>query len=126
MKTSGTRPTALITGASSGIGAALAKRFGAAGYDLVLVARGQQALQSLADDLSRRHGITATVLPADLSLAGAPDELAAQLEQQGREVDLLVNNAGFATYVRRHQVYKDLCALVSRWQTKHNLRLGRS
>ena len=98
MSTNKPRPTALITGASSGIGAALAKRFAENGYDLVIVARGQQALQTLADTLTREHGVTITVMPKDLALAGAPDELAAALQQQRIQVDVLVNNAGFATY----------------------------
>jgi uncharacterized protein len=98
MSTNKPRQTALITGASSGIGAALAKRFAENGYNLVIVARGQQALQALAEDLTRQHGVTITVMPKDLALVSAPDELAEALQQQQLQIDVLVNNAGFATY----------------------------
>ena len=98
MRPSNARQIALITGASSGIGAALASRFAEHGYDLVIVARGRQALQALANELTHQHGIAVTVIPKDLAISSAPDELAAQLQQQGIHVDVLVNNAGFATY----------------------------
>src|SRR5438128_2167609 len=98
MSTNKSRQTALVTGASSGIGAALARLFAEQGYNLVIVARGLPALQELADDLTRRHGVAVIVMPKDLSLASAPDELAAALQQQGLQIDVLVNNAGFATY----------------------------
>jgi uncharacterized protein len=98
MKTTASRNTALITGASSGIGAALAHLFAQNGYDLVVVARGRQALQQLADSLTRAHGVAVTVLPKDLSEPHAPREIAAELRQQDLRIDVLVNNAGFATY----------------------------
>ncbi len=84
------RQTALITGASSGIGAALAKRFAANGYNLVIVARGQPGLQALADNLTRQHGVTIAVMPKDLAVVSAPDELAAALQQQRIQIDVLV------------------------------------
>jgi len=98
MKTPTPRQTALVTGASSGIGAALARLFAQNGYNLVVVARGQKALQELADDLTRTFGVTITVLPKDLAQPQAPAELVAGLTQQGIQIDVLVNNAGFATY----------------------------
>ncbi len=98
MRTNNTRPTALITGASSGIGAALARLFAQNSYDLVIVARGQQALQDLADTMARQFGVAVAVLPKDLSRTGAADEIAAELQRRGLQVDVLVNNAGFATY----------------------------
>lgn len=98
MQTITSRKTALVTGASSGIGAALARLFAQRGYNLVIVARGRQALQDLADDLTRRHGASVAVLPKDLSLPEAPQEIVAELTRQGTQVDVLVNNAGFASY----------------------------
>ncbi len=92
------RPTALITGASSGIGAALARIFARNGYSLVVVARGEAALQTLAGELRQAHGIAVTVLPKDLAQASAPAELAAEIAARGLQIDVLVNNAGFATY----------------------------
>jgi short-subunit dehydrogenase len=87
--------TALITGASSGIGRDLARRFAADGYDLVLVARDGDALQRLADELTRQHRVTAVPAAADLSVRDAPAHLAADLDRRGLAVDVVVNNAGF-------------------------------
>lgn len=98
MPTDKPRQTALITGASSGIGAALARLFAENGYDLAIVARSETTLQELADELSRRHGLNVTVIPLDLSVAGAADQLVAAIERQALQIDVLVNNAGFATY----------------------------
>ena len=88
------KPTALVTGASSGIGEALAGLFAAAGHDLVLVARSADKLKALATALSARHGVKVRVEPADLSKPGAAETLAARLKRARVPVDVLVNNAG--------------------------------
>jgi uncharacterized protein len=89
------RDTALITGASGGIGEELANLCAAHGYDLVLVARSEDRLRKLAGDLTGKHGIRAVVLPADLADPAAPHRLCEELTGQGIEVDVLINNAGF-------------------------------
>ena len=87
-------PVALITGASSGIGEALAHRFALAGHDLVLVARSADTLKSLAEALTAAHGIQAWVAPADLAQPGAAATLAAAMKRARRPIDVLVNCAG--------------------------------
>ncbi|MCB9742126.1 MAG: SDR family oxidoreductase [Alphaproteobacteria bacterium] len=89
------RPVALVTGASSGIGLELCKLLAADGYDLVLVARSQDALGALADKLQEAHGATCRVMPSDLSDPAAPVALFDALSAEGVEVEVLVNNAGF-------------------------------
>lgn len=89
--------TALITGASAGIGSELAKLFAADKHDVVLVARRQDRLQALAQELERTHGIRAHALACDLASAGAVTALVKQLAERGLEIDFLVNNAGFGT-----------------------------
>jgi short-subunit dehydrogenase len=90
--------TVLVTGASSGIGWELAKCFAAEGCRLVLVARNEAALQTLAQELRQAHGVEATVLPADLGLPETPGRIFAELQQAGVTVDVLVNNAGFGAH----------------------------
>lgn len=92
------RPVALVTGASSGIGRALAEVAAARGHDLVLVARSGGALEDLAAGLAERHGARAHVVPADLALREAPRRVAAAVGRLGLEVDVLVNNAGFGLH----------------------------
>jgi short-subunit dehydrogenase len=87
--------TALITGASSGIGLDLARLFANDKHDLVLVARNESALGQVARECRARHGVKVVVLPQDLSHPSAPDEIFAALGQQGVAIDFLVNNAGF-------------------------------
>jgi short-subunit dehydrogenase len=89
------RPIALITGASAGIGAALAHEFAAHGHDLVLVARREQVLGALADAIAAKGATRPTVLGADLARPDAAQAIAAALEQRGLEPDVVVNNAGF-------------------------------
>ena len=86
--------TALITGASSGIGEALAARFARGGFDLVLVARRADKLNALAATLREEPGVKVWVEPADLSLPDAPAQLAAAMKRARRPIDVLVNNAG--------------------------------
>jgi uncharacterized protein len=93
-----TKETALITGASGGIGEALAHRFAEAGYNLVLAARTEAKLQALADALAAKHGIKAYALACDLADPAAPTQIAAKLNELGVRVDVLVNNAGFGGY----------------------------
>lgn len=92
-----TNKTALVTGASVGLGAELSRLFAADGHDLVLVARRRDNLEALARELEKAHGIGATVLPEDLADAGAPERIAKALGERGIEVEFLVNNAGFGT-----------------------------
>ncbi len=93
-----TRQTALISGASGGIGEALARVFARNRFNLVLVARTEHKLQALADLLAQEHGIRARVLVADLTDPTAPQDIADWLAAESIIVDALVNNAGFATY----------------------------
>ena len=86
--------TVLITGASSGIGEALAWQFASQGRQLVLVARRAAALDSLSKAIEKRHGIEVMAHPADLSLPGAAKELHESLQRTETAVDILVNNAG--------------------------------
>ncbi|MES2949799.1 MAG: SDR family oxidoreductase [Pseudomonadota bacterium] len=93
-KTTASKPTALITGASSGIGEALAGCFAAAKHDVILVARSEGKLKALAENLARQHGVNVTVQPSDLSKPGAAAQLLAALTRKHSSVDVLVNCAG--------------------------------
>jgi short-subunit dehydrogenase len=90
----------MITGASSGIGAELTRQLGALGHDLVLVARRRDRLEALADELREAHGIAVRVEPADLSQAAERRRLIAAVEESGKFVAGLCNNAGFGSYGR--------------------------
>jgi short-subunit dehydrogenase len=86
--------TALVTGASAGIGLELARALAAKGFDLALVARREPQLTELASELQRDHGVRASVHPTDLLQENACAELQRELAREGITVELLVNNAG--------------------------------
>lgn len=96
----GSRPGALVTGASSGIGYELAKILAREGHDLALVARSVDQLEKIAADLAEDFGVRAIAVPADLSDAESPDHVFSQLREADLEVDVLINNAGFGTMGR--------------------------
>lgn len=95
--------TALITGASSGIGLELARIHAQKGGNLVLVARSVDRLQRLKAELEARHNISVTVIGADLADAGAAQQIFDQTQPLGIEIDTLINNAGFGGHGLFHQ-----------------------
>lgn len=90
--------TALITGASSGIGAEFARTLAARGANLVIVARDIQQLNTMAAELGAAHGISVTPVEWDLSLPSAGTHLVDEIAKRGIQVDVLVNSAGFGTH----------------------------
>jgi short-subunit dehydrogenase len=90
--------TALVTGASAGIGLELARVFAANGWNLVLVARSADKLAELAQELKAAHGTVVSVMPSDLALVQAPDDVFRRVQNEGIQIDALVNNAGIATH----------------------------
>jgi short-subunit dehydrogenase len=95
---------ALVTGASAGIGVALAEELAAGGTHLVLTARRLDRLQEIADGLRKRHGIQTHVVAADLAKREAPREIFTFTKEKGLRIDLLINNAGFGQYGEVPQV----------------------
>ncbi|HMT33972.1 MAG TPA: SDR family oxidoreductase [Dermatophilaceae bacterium] len=113
-------PTALVTGASSGIGLQFARTLAARGYDLVLVARDRARLDAVAAELTSTYAVSAEVLVADLSDRAAVGVVADRLSDAARPVDLLVNNAGYGlrkSFLRNEveveeQAFEVLCRAV--------------
>jgi short-subunit dehydrogenase len=95
---------ALITGASAGIGVALAEELAAGGTHLVLTARRLDRLQEVAEGLRKKHGIQTHVVAADLAKREAPQEIYGFIKEKGLRIDLLINNAGFGQYGELPQV----------------------
>jgi short-subunit dehydrogenase len=95
--------TALVTGASAGIGRELAREFAAGGYDLVVVARREERLETLAEELADAHGTTTHVVGMDLAEPRAAEELRAAVADRDVTVDALVNNVGVGTYGPFHE-----------------------
>jgi short-subunit dehydrogenase len=96
--------TALITGASSGLGAEFASQLAAGGRDLILVARSAERMDALAAALRRTHGVRVEVVAQDLAEPDAAARVVAELRTRRLEVDLLVNNAGFGTCGRFEEI----------------------
>jgi len=92
------RKTALITGASSGIGYELSKVFSKNGYNLVLVSRNTEKLKIISEEIRKQHDIQVKVIPKDLCKSPAPQELYDEVAAEGVNIDVLVNNAGIGTY----------------------------
>jgi uncharacterized protein len=92
------KPTALITGASSGIGLEFARILAAEGHDLVLVARSQGKLDELASELSKAHGTIVRVAAIDLSKPDSPKEVFSFCQEHGLSIDVLINNAGYGLF----------------------------
>ncbi len=92
------RKTALVTGASGGIGEEIARELAARNHDLILIARSKDKLELLASELAQKYRVTATPIALDLSTATATDDITRKLESRGLKVDVLVNNAGFGDY----------------------------
>ena len=91
---------ALVTGASAGIGRSLAREFAAGGYDLVVVARREEQLVELAEELRAEHGIEVHTIPMDLAEPRAARKLYDAVAERGVRIDVLVNNVGVAAYGR--------------------------
>lgn len=90
--------TALVTGASGGLGADFARELAANGADLILVARRRNQLETIAHEIMAQYGVTTHCIDLDLSLPESPESLYQQVQRVGRPVDVLVNNAGFGLF----------------------------
>jgi uncharacterized protein len=95
--------TALVTGASSGIGAEFARYHASKGGDVVLVARSKDRLDELKSELESAHGISATVIAADLAQPDSAEQIFAATEAAGLQIDILINNAGFGGHGKFHE-----------------------
>ena len=95
---------ALVTGASAGIGWALAEQLAAGGTNLVLTARRRERLEQLAAQLRSQHGVSVEALVADLGRASAPEEIYNVTQGKGIAIELLINNAGFGAYGEFHRI----------------------
>lgn len=100
---------ALVTGASSGIGAEFARQLAARGMHLVLVARREGHLKDLADELHRAHGTKCKILVADLSRDGEPTRVVREVRESGLCIELLVNNAGFGCVAEIDNTSPEVC-----------------
>ena len=98
---------ALITGASSGIGKALARVCARHGHDLVINARNEERLRELATELENEFGIQVHVLPKDLSVESAPEEIYNALQEENITINILINNAGFDVHGKFHNTPGD-------------------
>lgn len=90
-----TRRLVLITGASAGIGAEFARQYAARGWDVALTARRADRLEALAREVEDKHGVVALVISQDLAKAGAVDAILTEVKEAGRDIDAVVNNAGY-------------------------------
>jgi short-subunit dehydrogenase len=96
--------TALVTGASSGIGEAFVKELSSRGANLILVARSKEKLDALAEEARKQHGVSAQVIVSDLTIPDGVTNVVQSVAKAGLAVDILVNNAGFGTYGRFEEV----------------------
>lgn len=99
--------TCLVTGASSGIGAEIARALAKRGHGVTLVARRKERLAALAEELASAHGVRAETLESDLSDAGSRTQMLAQLAELGTRVEVLVNNAGYGSGGSFHRLDLD-------------------
>ena len=91
---------ALVTGASSGLGVDFARQLAARGCNLILVARREQQLRAVQQEISARYGVDVAIIPMDLAQPDAPQTLYDQIMASGKTVDVLINNAGYGLYGR--------------------------
>lgn len=92
--------TALVTGASSGLGVDFARQLAARGCNLILVARREHQLRTVQEEISQRYGVDVLIIPMDLAATDAPQILYDQIQAAGKQVDVLINNAGYGLYGR--------------------------
>src|SRR5215210_6520236 len=90
--------TALVTGASAGIGTEIARGLAGRGHGVTIVARREERLRELAAELSGQHGVRAEAIACDLGAAAERDRLAAEIAGRGLNVEIIVNNAGFGGF----------------------------
>ena len=112
-------PTALITGASRGIGRAFATELARRGYNLLLVARSADQLAQVAAELSQQYNINAYFLPCDLATAGAAEQVANWVDAQTQELSVLINNAGYGLWGR----FEELTLLEQQNMLQLNMHL---